>query len=230
MLSQPSILLAFDTVLDISENDIVSLLHSVIVPHRRTRVADDAMEVDSPPSQSQSDLIPSLPVFLSSCVSYATSPAPLRLALHQHLSDVEDIIPVLEVLNGWVTEWNAFSLKLVPTMVVKNPKGVTIAKPQRLSKAGTPPLELVRGYASTWKRVYIDWFLLGSPLPPNPFGCFISEPSPTPTRTRHPASYIHGSRARASSCRRNGAAPWSARAVCQGPDEGAERERGREEG
>ncbi|KAF7965939.1 hypothetical protein HWV62_40764 [Athelia sp. TMB] len=137
-----SIVLAFETVLDISESDMISLLQAVIKHHRGSAAAEDAMQVDSVPLGS----VPSLPAFLFTCVSYATSPAPLRLALRQHMPAAEDVMVVLEVLDEWISEWNAFSLKLVPSMVVKNPKGVTIAKPQRIVKAGTPHLHLVIGF------------------------------------------------------------------------------------
>lgn len=91
-----------------------------------------------------SDSVPSFSALLFTCVSYATSPAPLRLALRQHIPAAEDMMAVLEVLERWISEWNTVALKLVPSTVVKNPKGVTVAKPNRIVKAGVPPLHLVR--------------------------------------------------------------------------------------
>ena len=96
------------------------------------------MQIDSTPSD-----LPSLASFLSSCVAYATSPAPLRLAIRQHLPDAEDLTCVLEILSGWITQAQAMTIKFLPTDVVKNAKGVMIAKPPISKRPDGPPLEKV---------------------------------------------------------------------------------------
>ena len=97
------------------------------------------MQIDS----TTSDL-PSLANFLSLCVSYTTSPAPLRLAIRQHLPDTEDLACVLEALSGWVTGAHSMNIELLPTDVVKNARGVMIAKPATVNKRpNAPPLEKV---------------------------------------------------------------------------------------
>jgi hypothetical protein len=137
---QQSISLGFDAVFDISEVEIIALLQSVVAQHRKnaTVTTNDAMQIDSPPSD-----LPSLASFLSSCVSYATSPTSLRLALRQHLPDADDLVCVLEVLSGWVARSHTMSIKLLPTDVVKNARGVMVAKPPASKRPDGPPLEKV---------------------------------------------------------------------------------------
>jgi hypothetical protein len=101
--SQESIQLALEHVLDIPESDVISTLKSVISHHRDGRTVSssgDSMRVDSGCVD-----IPALPTFLSSCVGYTTSPAALRLAIHEHLRDGDDLICVLEVMEGWTSAW-----------------------------------------------------------------------------------------------------------------------------
>ena len=165
---------------------MISLLHTVIKHHRGSAAAEDAMQVDS----VSSGPVPALPVFLFTCVSYATSPAPLRLALRQHMPAAEDVMVVLEVLDGWISEWNAFSLKLVPSMVVKNPKGVTIARPQRIVKAGTPLLHLVRALSKLPRVMVLILCFLGYWIPSKPPRCFLPRASPTSACSCHPSAYM----------------------------------------
>jgi len=122
------------------ENEIVALLPSVVAHHRKgaTITANDAMQVDSAPSG-----MPSLPSFLSSCVSYATSPVPLRLALRQYLPDAEDLVCVLEILSGWIAASHSAPINLLPTGVVKNARGVPVPKLPTVKRSDGPPLEKV---------------------------------------------------------------------------------------
>jgi hypothetical protein len=109
------------------------------------------MQIDSTPSD-----LPSLANFLSSCVLYATSPAPLRLAIRQHLPDAEDLICVLEALSGWVARAHSMSIELLPTDVVKNARGITVAKPLTAKRPNGPPLEKV----NTLTLLNITWLLI----------------------------------------------------------------------
>ena len=54
------------------------------------------MQVDGPSA------LPTLEYCLLLTVGYPTSPAPLRLAMRRHLSEPENIVAVLEVLDGWL--------------------------------------------------------------------------------------------------------------------------------
>lgn len=137
---QQSISVTLETVPDISEAEIISLLHEVASHHRKnTQHAsgnDDAMQTDSKSPSSP----PPLADFLSSCVLYNTSPAPLRVAIRQNFSDAEDIVAVLKVLDEWITNSNTMKLKLLPTTVIKNPKGVMVSKPNQGKKTDGPQL------------------------------------------------------------------------------------------
>ena len=88
------------TVSDLPEADIIPLLSKVVAAHRRASASgdDNAMQVDSTPAST-----PALDVFLAQCVVYPYTPAAERVALRKYLSDATDIVPVLEVLDGWLT-------------------------------------------------------------------------------------------------------------------------------
>ena len=97
-----------ETVCDLTETDIISVLHKVAVAHlkhtKSTSSPDvDAMQVDPSPAQTQDT--PSLEEYLSRCVSYDTSASSLRLALRKNLGEVEEIVAVLRVLESWMEKW-----------------------------------------------------------------------------------------------------------------------------
>ena len=104
---QKSALLAMETVRDLTETDIISVLHKVTTARLRYTEGSppdaDAMQVDSVPVQIQD--APSLEEYLSKCVSYDASASGLRLALRKHLCDVEEIVLVLQVLELWMRKW-----------------------------------------------------------------------------------------------------------------------------
>lgn len=86
-------------VFDLPEGDVLALLREVADHHRKTD--EDAMQVDSVAVASTSD-IPPLPEFLALCVSMPSSPAPLRVAMRDHLKPVENVVAVLQVLEEWI--------------------------------------------------------------------------------------------------------------------------------
>lgn len=104
-----------ETVRDLTETDIISVLHKVTIAHlRRTPPGSspdvDAMQVDSSPTQIQDT--PSLEEYLGRCVSYDTSASGLRLALRKNLGEVEETVAVLQVLESWMRKWNEAEDKL----------------------------------------------------------------------------------------------------------------------
>ena len=97
-----------ETVCDLTETDIISVLHKVTVAHlkctKSTPSSDtDAMQVDPSPAQTQDT--PSLEEYLGRCVSYDTSASGLRLALRRNLGEVEETVAVLQVLESWMEKW-----------------------------------------------------------------------------------------------------------------------------
>ena len=108
-------MLAMETVRDLTETDIISILHKVATAHlkRATSMSSpdaDAMQVDSSPVQTQD--MPSLEEFLGRCVSYDTSASGLRLALRKNLGEVEAAVAVLHVLESWMRKWGEAEDKL----------------------------------------------------------------------------------------------------------------------
>lgn len=97
-----------ETVRDLTEMDIIYVLHKVAIGHlKHSKFASppdvDAMEVD--PTSIQTRDTPSLEEYLGRCVSYDTSASLLRLALRKNLGDVEETLAVLQVLESWMRKW-----------------------------------------------------------------------------------------------------------------------------
>jgi len=91
-----------ETVRDLTETDIISVLHKVTIAHlKHTKSTEaDAMQVD--PSLVQAQDTPSLGEYLGRCVSYDTTVSGLRLALRKNLSEVEEVVAVLQTLETWM--------------------------------------------------------------------------------------------------------------------------------
>ncbi|KAH9899554.1 hypothetical protein C8Q73DRAFT_639326 [Cubamyces lactineus] len=124
-----TIALAMRTVSDLPEADIISLLSKVVTLHRRASSGDDsAMQVDSASG-------PSLDAFLAQCVVYPFTPAAERVALRKHLSDAMDIVPVLEVLDGWLVRHSA--------------EGALVADVSSTTSSSLPPLDKVLAFLQT---------------------------------------------------------------------------------
>jgi hypothetical protein len=105
---QKAALLAMETVCDLTETDIISVLHRVTIAHlRRTKSTSspdvDVMQVDPAPIQAQD--MPSLEEYLGRCVSYDVSASAPRLALRKNLGGVEKVSAVLQVLESWMRKW-----------------------------------------------------------------------------------------------------------------------------
>jgi len=97
-----------ETVRDLTETDLISVLHRVTIAHiKHARSAPssdaDAMQVDPSPVQTRDT--PSLEEYLGRCVSYDTSASGLRLALRRNLGEVEETVAVLQVLESWMRGW-----------------------------------------------------------------------------------------------------------------------------
>ncbi|KAI0331319.1 hypothetical protein GY45DRAFT_1336311 [Cubamyces sp. BRFM 1775] len=127
-----TIALAMRTVSDLPEADIISLLSKVVAAHRRASSSgdDNAMQVDPAPASG-----PSLEAFLAQCVVYPFTPAAERVALRKHLSDALDIVPVLEVLDGWLTRHSA--------------EDTLVADASSAAPSSLPPLDKVLAFLQT---------------------------------------------------------------------------------
>lgn len=91
-----SIMSSFNSVVDISEDEMMSLAKALVDKQQELQIDPEAMHVDSNKAWT-----PTLSAYMLMCVSYPTSPAALRLAIRKHLPDAQDLIPILELLNGW---------------------------------------------------------------------------------------------------------------------------------
>jgi len=107
--------MATETVRDLTETDIISVLHKVTTAHlKRTSSTSspdaDAMQVDSSPARTQD--APSLEEYLGKCISYDMSASGLRQALRKSLGEVEETVAVLQVLESWMRKWGEVEDKL----------------------------------------------------------------------------------------------------------------------
>ncbi|KAJ7273087.1 hypothetical protein C8J57DRAFT_1128769 [Mycena rebaudengoi] len=143
-----AIQLCLTNVVDLAESDLMFILQFVAA-HSHKAGAEDAMQVD-PPAQGG---IPPLPTFLSACVQYKTSPAALRAAVHQYISQPEDLVVVLEALETWVGHWQGAEVIALPTKknVAKDEHGVSVLKDgwQKDSREAHPPLVDVLSFLQT---------------------------------------------------------------------------------
>ncbi|KAL0577449.1 hypothetical protein V5O48_004518 [Marasmius crinis-equi] len=150
-----SITLAFSSVSDLQELEIVETLRHVLARHRHTQQPtassdDDAMQVDSvTPIQ---DDMPTLKEFLNLCLRYKVSPTLLRFALRRYLADVDDVACLLDVLDGWIAQWTARELQLLPSkkLLDKNEHGVVVVKTEnKKAEVSLPPLAEVLFFVQT---------------------------------------------------------------------------------
>ncbi|SJL02520.1 uncharacterized protein ARMOST_05851 [Armillaria ostoyae] len=151
-----SIRMALKKVPDLLEVDIVDSLRYIIARHRQEK-SDDAMQVDGVTPLNAD--IPSLPQFLSSCVQYSCSPAALRLAIRRCLPEAEDLVCLLDVLEGWLAQWAGRDFRLLPSkkVVEKNEKGVLVADTVVHEKgADLPPMDDIVSFT----QVILDSSLL----------------------------------------------------------------------
>ena len=154
ILLQATIELAFTTVLDLTESEIVECLLAV-VRHSRSLASDpapnseDAMQVDSIAATPDSSVgIPPLTSFLNLLASYPTSRGPLVVAFRKYMHDAEDLTAVLQVLDGWLARKVRMDERLLPSKkdLKKNEQGVWIVVGRKGDKDKTtdvPPLEKV---------------------------------------------------------------------------------------
>ena len=136
-----------ETVCDLTETDIISVLHKVAIAHlRRAESMDaDTMQVDSSPAQTLDT--PPLEEYLARCVSYDTTASGLRLALRKNLSEVEETAAVLQVLESWMKEWSE----------VEDELGVFAASSPTSKGGPTQPLpELSKVTAPRRKRINLS--------------------------------------------------------------------------
>ncbi|ESK81645.1 rna binding protein [Moniliophthora roreri MCA 2997] len=152
-----SISLAFTTVPDLRELEIIDTLRYVLARHRHTQqpIPDngddgDAMQIDTiTPMQ---DDMPTLQNFLNLCIRYQVSQTPLRFALKRYLVDVDDIMCLLGVLDGWISQWTSREFPLLPSkkLLDRNEHGVIIVKSEQEKKLDAiPPLAEILFFLQT---------------------------------------------------------------------------------
>lgn len=143
---QASILVALKSVIDIPEDNLVSLLSVAVGISARkgknSSANDSAMDVDAGSDSST----PALSAVLPLCVNYSTSAAALRLAFRQRLNDADALISVLEMLLEWLRSYSEDEPQLLPERTKKDLHGALIPafEEKKNRKNMLPPLEKVR--------------------------------------------------------------------------------------
>lgn len=105
------------------------------------------MDIDPPPepvSNTQTSPLPTKQV-LGHIMSYPTSAPSLRLSIRQHLTDMEDVTALLDLLDEMIKKSIAKSLNVAiadPSKPGKDPN-----RERGIGKAGIPRLELVSNSA-----------------------------------------------------------------------------------
>ncbi|KAI0268165.1 hypothetical protein BC834DRAFT_933308 [Gloeopeniophorella convolvens] len=128
-----AIQLALDTVPDLPEIDVISLLRSTDLSRdTRQAASSNDMEVDGPATGA-----PSLSSMLASCVSYNSSDAALRLAIREQLNQAEVILPILTIIDDWLVDYSSRGANLALDV---SANGDSAPVPER---KGVPPLHKV---------------------------------------------------------------------------------------
>ncbi|KAF8138842.1 hypothetical protein EV363DRAFT_1154246 [Boletus edulis] len=89
-----NMMFALTRVADISEDELMASAKFLI---DRQRKNENAMDVDA-----SEGYVPPLWSYLFACVSYPFSAAPMRLAIRKYLSDAQDLVMILEILENWI--------------------------------------------------------------------------------------------------------------------------------
>ncbi|CUA77897.1 hypothetical protein RSOLAG22IIIB_06849 [Rhizoctonia solani] len=87
----PIMLSALQHVPDIPEDEIVATIRDLLISLHPEGTSSPPL-LNTPPLQNA----------LAHVLAYPTSPTPLRLALRTHLRDGEDLVHVLQILDGWL--------------------------------------------------------------------------------------------------------------------------------
>ncbi|KZT05551.1 uncharacterized protein LAESUDRAFT_655546 [Laetiporus sulphureus 93-53] len=135
-----SITVAMETVSDLPETDIITLLAETVTRHRQSASHEDAMQVDLPSGTF------SLLAFLALCINYPTSPAALRVALHQQLSEAGSLVAVLDALDGWVEHSFAQEIQLLPDGLKKDAHSILVPVYVESKKVDLPPVDKVLSF------------------------------------------------------------------------------------
>lgn len=143
-----SIKLTLMNVVDVSESELVEALTDVVAKHRYQPGGSnpDAMQVDASSNlttvKSSSADVPPLPVFLSHCVKYRTTPSHLRVAFRQQLHSAtsmtaaECAVEILKVLIKWIEECSSRDIPLFPAAANEGVKTVRKATADGLPEFG----------------------------------------------------------------------------------------------
>lgn len=123
-------------VIDIPESEVLRVLLMVVESHRQhaagsVPVNTDTMVIDQ--QAAPSTQIPPLHTFLAACLPYPASTNALRTAFREHFSNTENLLCLLEVLEGWLAKWSTNDFRLVLNEVVTNERGMVVPKPIKTS-------------------------------------------------------------------------------------------------
>lgn len=131
-----NIMLAFRSVVGISEDEMMSLVKCIIDTQRKREMNSEAMQVDS-----SEPWIPPLETCLSVCISYTFTPIAMRLAIRKHLSDARDLVTILGTLDGWLYGGTEDQMETAFKSAATN-AGLTVES----HSGGSPPYPKVSGF------------------------------------------------------------------------------------
>ncbi|KAG8763518.1 hypothetical protein FRC12_008518, partial [Ceratobasidium sp. 428] len=131
----PIMLSALQHVPDIPEDEIVATIQDLLIPLH----TDSSNLLTNPPTLQNG---------LAHLLAYPTSPAPLRLALRNHLRNAEDIEHILKIIDAWLKRGLQFDVweldGLQTSTAIKPGKGKTVGVSagsgrKKVKGAGTVP-------------------------------------------------------------------------------------------
>ncbi|KAH7931149.1 hypothetical protein BV22DRAFT_1052884 [Leucogyrophana mollusca] len=107
-----NILRSFKHVADISEDEMISIMKSILDFQR-----DPAHTTEMDRAQRW---IPPLATYLFACVSYPTSSVELRLAIRKHIPNAADLVYILEALDSWLFGGTEDDIEIILKAVAAN--------------------------------------------------------------------------------------------------------------
>lgn len=156
------------------------------------------MEVDSSSTLA-------LASFLALVVGYPTSPAPLRLAIRRYLPEPENIVAVLDVLDGWLAK--TFTSER-PLFASEDKANTTVDD--------LPPVEKVRRVFSGPETILTFCLTLDHRICSDNPRCILPGATAVSSRARSATASIFPARTRDGVVGRAHAALRATRGICQG--------------
>jgi hypothetical protein len=117
---------------------VIKLLRSVHKNSQSPSTVD--VHIDAGKSDTQT-----LPAILAACIAYPTSDAALRMAIREELNHAEAIVPILMILDDWLTKLSSLGTGLsLDANEARNDHSAVVPTRPGSEEVEIPPVDKVR--------------------------------------------------------------------------------------